>query len=459
MNILLINPPAERTSDFPPLGLLSVGTVLKQAGYNVSILDAPLDGLETPAILKIAGDSRPDLIGITTFIVNEPQILDLVRALKKEMSCPIMLGGPHASSYPQKLMEKEHDIDVIVVKEGEKSALEFVRALDEGTDWGEVQGLVFRTGNGEIVTTTSRPIEKNMDVFPIPDRSLVKLDAYQPIPSMYKRFPITSIITSRGCPFRCTYCFEAGVLSQKYRRRSVEKAMEEIKYLVRDYGIREIAFWDDEFVINSKWVHAFCDALITGGMDITWSCFGRVGSVTVELLRHMNEAGCWSISYGIESGNQETLDFIKKGFTLEQVREAVRWAHEAGIETRCSFMLALPGETPEMGQKTIDFAIELDLDYAQFFATNPLPGTPLYEDSHGLGTRTPNMTNYGFSRPFRAPFVPNGYRDEQQILDLLKRAHRQFYFRPSYIFKRMKKIRGLDDIKKGWQGIRMLMDI
>ncbi|MHC4166267.1 MAG: B12-binding domain-containing radical SAM protein [Planctomycetota bacterium] len=459
MDILLINPPAERSSDFPPLGLLSVGTVLKQAGYDVSILDAPLDGLDTPAILKIAGDSPPDLIGITTFIVNERQILDLVRALKKELSCPIMLGGPHASSYPEKLMEKEPAIDVIVVKEGEKTALEFVRALDKGTDWAEVQGLVFRNGDGEIVTTTPRPLEKNMDVFPIPDRSLVRLDAYKPIPSMYKRFPITSIITSRGCPFNCTYCFEAGVLSQKYRRRSVEKVIEEIKYLVWEYGIREIAFWDDEFVLNSKWVHGFCDALITGGVDITWSCFGRVGSVTAEMLRQMNEAGCWSISYGIESGNQETLDFIKKGFTLEQVRDAVRWAHEAGIETRCSFMLALPGETPEMGQKTIDFAVELDLDYAQFFATNPLPGTPLYEDSHSLGTRTPNVTNYGFSRPFRAPFVPNGYRDEQQILSLLKRAHRQFYFRPRYVFKRLKKIRGLDDIKKGWQGIRMLMEI
>jgi radical SAM superfamily enzyme YgiQ (UPF0313 family) len=459
MNILLINPPAERTSDFPPLGLLSVGTVLKRAGYNVSILDAPLDGLDTSAVVRIAGDSGPDLIGITTFVVNEPQIVDLVRALKKELPCPIMLGGPHASSYPEKLMEREPAIDVIVVKEGEKTALEFVRTLDEGTDWGEVHGLVFRSGDGNIVANTARPIEKNMDVFPIPDRSLVRLDAYQPIPSMYKRFPTTSVVTSRGCPFNCTYCFEAGVLSQKYRRRSVEKVLEEIEYLVREYGIREIAFWDDEFVLNSKWVHAFCDALITGSVDITWSCFGRVGSVTAEMLRHMNEAGCWSISYGIESGNQETLDFIKKGFTLEQVRDAVRWAHEAGIETRCSFMLALPGETPEMGQKTIDFAIELDLDYAQFFATNPLPGTPLYEDSESLGTRTPNVTNYGFSRPFRAPFVPNGYRDEQQILGLLKRAHRQFYFRPRYVFKHLKKIRGLDDIKKGWQGIRMLMDI
>lgn len=459
MDIMLINPPAERTSDFPPLGLLSVGTVLKQVGYDVSILDAPLDGLDIPAIVRIAGDSRPDLIGITTFIVNERQILGLVRALKKELSCPIMLGGPHASSYPQKLMEKEPAIDVIVVKEGEKTALEFVRALDEGTDWAEVQGLVFRTGDGDIVTTTPRPIEKNMDVFPIPDRNLVRLDAYQPIPSMYKRIPTTSIITSRGCPFRCTYCFEAGVLSQRYRRRSVEKVLEEINYLVREYGIREIAFWDDEFVLNPKWVHPFCDALITKGVDITWSCFGRVGSVTAEMLRHMKEAGCWSISYGIESGNQETLDFIKKGCTLEQVRDAVRWTHEAGIETRCSFMLALPGETPEMGQKTIDFAIELDLDYAQFFATNPLPGTPLYEDSHSLGTRTPNVTDYGFSRPFRAPFVPNGYRDEQQILSLLKRAHRQFYFRPRYVFKRLKKIRSLDDIKKGWQGIRMLMGI
>ncbi|MFQ5715592.1 MAG: B12-binding domain-containing radical SAM protein [Nitrospinales bacterium] len=459
MNILLINPIAVRKPDFPPLGLLSVGTGLKQNGYTVRILDAALEGLEIPAIVERALAFRPDLIGITTFIVNERLFLKLARELKKSLSCPVVLGGPHSSSYPEELMKKEPAIDGVVVKEGETTTLELCRAIQEGSDWAGIDGMVYRDRNQQIITNPPRPIAKNMDEFPIPDRSLVSLHAYKPIPNMYTRSPSTSIITSRGCPFSCTYCFEAGVLAQRYRRRSPEKVIEEIRYLINDYGIREIAFWDDEFVLNNKWVHTFCDLMIAEKIDVTWSCFGRVGSVNPELLRHMADAGCWSISYGIESGNQESLDFIKKECTVENIRDAVRWTHEVGIETRCSFMLALPGETPEMGQKTIDFAIELDVDYAQFFATNPLPGTPIYDDSLNLGTRAPDVVDYGFSRPARAPFVPNGYRDERQILKLLKKGHRQFYFRPGYFWKHLKRVRNLESVKKYWRGVKMVLEV
>ena len=173
----------------------------------------------------------------------------------------------------------------------------------------------------------------------------------------------------------------------------------------------------------------------------------------------MADSGCWSISYGIESGNQELLDFIKKGFTIKQAKDAIKWTHEAGIETRCSFMLALPGESPEMGQKTIDFAIDLDVDYAQFFATNPLPGTPLYNNCQEYGTLNPNLDNYGISRPFRAPFVPFAYKNEKQILDLVKKGHRKFYFRPRYFLKAAKRIRRLDDFSKYWNGIKMILEV
>lgn len=157
--------------------------------------------------------------------------------------------------------------------------------------------------------------------------------------------------------------------------------------------------------------------------------------------------------------NQEILDFIKKGFTIKQAKDAIKWTHEADIETRCSFMLALPGESPEMGQKTIDFAIDLDVDYAQFFATNPLPGTPLYENSQKLGTYIPDVNNYGFSRPSRAPFVPFAYKNEKQILDLVKKGHREFYFRPGYILKALKRIKKPDDLRKSWNRIKMLLEV
>lgn len=450
-----------RSADFPPIGLLSIATVLRdQEGHQVRILDTAENGMKNPEIVEAAREFKADLIGMTTFVVNESAVLSLVRDCKAALpGVPVILGGPHASSYPMELMEKEPVLDAIVMKEGEVTVVEYVKALENGGDLSGVLGLVYRNGAGEVATNNPRPVVKDMDSFPIPDRNFVDVHAYQPIPNMYQREPNTSMITSRGCPFSCTYCFEAGVLAQLYRRRSPEKVIEEIKYLIDEYGIREIAFWDDEFVLNNKWVRAFCDLMIAEKIDITWSCFGRVGSVTRDLLQSMSRAGCWSISFGIESGNQESLDFIKKECTVQEIRDAVRWTHEAGIETRCSFMLALPGETPEMGQRTIDFAIDLDVDYAQFFATNPLQGTPLYEDSLHLGTRAKDVKDYGFSRPFRAPFVPKGYNSEEQILSQVQGAHRQFYFRPKYVFKRLKRIRGMEDLQRYWRGMKMVLEV
>ena len=459
MNILLISPDAVRKPDFPPLGLLSIGTVLKKEGHQVKVVDAAAQSLTNEAIIQLAKHFKPDLCGITTYIVNEKLCFQISRDLKKHFDCPVIFGGPHSSCFPREIIEKEKSADGIVIMEGEATILNLCDVLDQRSSWKKVHGMIFRDSDGKIIVNPPQNPISNLDDLPIPDRSLIDLNFYNPIPSMYKRLPATSIITSRGCPYSCTYCFEAGELSQKYRRRSPLKVIEEIEYLVENFGIREIAFWDDEFILNKKWVFSFCDLIRLRNINISWSCFGRVGNVNPELLRKMADSGCWSISYGIESGNQELLDFIKKGFTIKQANDAIKWTHKAGIETRCSFMLALPGESPEMGQKTIDFAIELDVDYAQFFATNPLPGTPLYEDSQKLGTYIPDVDNYGFSRPFRAPFVPYAYKDEKQILDLVRKGHRKFYFRPGYLLKALKRIKKPDDLRKCWTGIKMLLDV
>ena len=459
MKILLINPVAMRKPDFPPLGLLSIGTVLKKKGYEVKVLDAAAQSLTNETIIKMAKNFKPDLCGITTYIVNENQCFQIARDFKKHLGCPVILGGPHASCFPRKIIAKEESVDGIVVMEGETTVLKLCCVLNQRSRWKEVHGMIFRDGDGKIIVNPPRDPISNLDDLPIPDRSLIDLSFYNPIPSMYRRLPATSVITAKGCPYSCTYCFEAGELAQKYRRKSPLKIIKEIEYLIENFGIREIALWDDEFVLNKKWVYSFCDLIQLRNIDITWSCFGRVGNVNPELLHKMAGSGCWSISYGIESGNQELLDFIKKGFTIKQAKDAIKWTHKAGIETRCSFMLALPGESPEMGQKTIDFAIDLDVDYAQFFATNPLPGTPLYENSQKLGTYIPDVNNYGFSRPSRAPFVPFAYKNEKQILDLLKKGHQKFYFRPAYILKALKRIKKPDDLYKCWNGIKMLLEV
>ena len=459
MNILLISPSTLRKPDLPPLGLLSIGTVLIKKGYHVKILDATAQSLSDEAIIQIANKYNPNLIGISTLIVNEKQSIQLAKKLKKHFDCPVIFGGPQSSCFPLEILRKEDSLDGIVIKEGEDTIVELCEVLNQRPEWNKVNGLIYRDENGKIISNQPRAPIESLDSLPMPDRSLVDLNLYHPIPSEYRSLPATSVVTSRGCPYSCTYCFDAGKLAQKYRRRSPLNVIDEIEHLTNKYGIREISFRDDEFVLNNKWIYSFCDLILSRKINITWSCYGRVANVSPKLLLAMKKAGCWSIVYGIESGNQELLDIIKKGFSIQQVRNAVKWTHEADIETRCSFMLALPGETPEMGWKTVDFAIELDVNYAQFFAINPLPGTPLYDNCQEYGTLNPNLNNYGISRPFRAPFVPYAYKNEQEILRLVKKGHRKFYFRPNYFLKVMKKIRGLEDIRKYWNGIKMVLEV
>jgi radical SAM superfamily enzyme YgiQ (UPF0313 family) len=239
-----------------------------------------------------------------------------------------------------------------------------------------------------------RPLIQNLDALPFPARDLLPMDKYIPLPNQYKRKPVANLMALRGCPYQCTFCSANAVFGCSLRMRSAQRVYDEIKQLVDTYGIREISFWDDTLTVNKKWLHELCDLIISNHLDITWSCYARVNTVDLDLLKKMKKAGCWNIFYGIESGNQELLDRIKKGITLDQIRNAVKLTKKAGIEVRGSFMIALPGETPEMAHKTIDFAIELDPDYAQFSITTPYPGTELFEQAKQYGELSGDFSKF-----------------------------------------------------------------
>ncbi|MEK6849670.1 MAG: radical SAM protein, partial [Nanoarchaeota archaeon] len=231
--------------------------------------------------------------------------------------------------------------------------------------------------------------------------------------------------------------------------------VEEIKHVMEKYGAREISFWDDTFTANKEWLTKLCNLIHDQKLDIIWSCFGRVNNMTPELAATMKKGGCWEIFFGIESVNQDSLNVIRKGLTPDMVRKAVQYTQDAGIEVRGLFMLGLPKETPETAQRTIDFAKELNVDYAQFTVTTPHKGTDLYAVARQYGMFV-EEDEVKWSQN-EAVFVPAGYKDQKELQNTVRHAYRSFYLRPSYILGRLKKIKNKDDLKQYMDGFRLLL--
>jgi anaerobic magnesium-protoporphyrin IX monomethyl ester cyclase len=311
-----------------------------------------------------------------------------------------------------------------------------------------VKGIAYRDG-GITVMTEPRPLIDDLDSIPFPSRELLPpLDKYRPSPASCKRRPQATMITSRGCPYHCAFC-DRSVFGNRPRTRTPPNVVDEMELLAREYGAREIRFWDDMFNINSQRVMGICEEILSRRLDIPWTCQARAGHMSPPVLEAMAKAGCWQVDYGIESGNQTVLNTIMKGQTLDQVERVVKMTRKAGIGVRGFFMLALPGETESTLCDTIEFAKRLDLTSAVFHITTPFPGTTLYDIARKSGELRSdvNFDAYmlGFSE--EVPYVPKGLTAER-IKDIEYLAYSQFYLRPSFLLKRLLEIRSVTDIQR-----------
>ncbi len=473
MRVLFIIPPfgfrkegekiKQKKGFMPPIGVALLGTLLDEDGHEVKILDLQVDQFTEEELLVYIGKFQPHLVCLSMLDATMKIVNSIFSSVKKKYPEMItMCGGVHASMYPKQTLDENKDIDYLVYGEAEFTIKELVAALEAKSDLHIVTGIYFRE-KGEVISTGYRPLITDLDQFPIPNRKFFDLKKYVPTPNQYKRMPATNMITGRGCTYSlCTFCFESTpyVREKGYRRISVQRAIEEIKYLQKDYGIREIVFWDDEFLMGAEWVEEFCDALIAQKVDVVWSCYGKVNFVKPERMQKMRKAGCWNIFFGLESGNQELLNFMKKGQTLEMMKNAVKWAHDAGIEVRGSFILGLPLETPEMGKKTVDFALDLDLDYGQFNLTTPFTGTEMYEacksGKYGKFSGEEDFEKYTTAS---VVFLPKDYESEQQLLKLRDDAYKRFYIRPKYWWLKIRSINSTEDILRYWRGFVFLMEV
>lgn len=451
--VLLINPPWVLGEDknlwkgvascWPSLGLAYIAAVLEKSGHVVFYLDCSAEHYtvgETEEVLKKYKDL--DYIGLTatTPLINNALVIASF-AKKIFPQAKVILGGVHPSIMPEEVLNNPQ-VDYVVIDEGEITTRELVN----GKDPSEILGLYFKK-DGQIIKNLPRPLIQNLDEIPPPAYHLLPMDKYYPAVGSYKRLPAMSIFATRGCPGRCTFCYRTflGVV----RKRSARNIIEEIKLLQKNYGIKEICFYDDTFTLFRNVVKDFCRIITEEKIDITWSCFTRVDYIDEELLLMMKQSGCHLILFGVESADEEILKTINKRISLEQVTKVVSLSRKIGIETRASFMFGNQGETEETIKKTIDFAIKLDPDEAQFNIATAYPGTELFNWARERGYITTfNWNDYSMSNVvLNLPGL-----DSKKLQYYYELAHRKFYFRPRIILRRLWHIRTWDQLKQEIKG-------
>ncbi len=387
MKIILINPRLSAWSPtvLVPLGIAYIAAVLENEGHSVSIIDMNAEKVSDKHLRKRVATAC--IVGITGMITEYQQVLNITKLIKESSpATKVVLGGPLATTFPQKLFQASQ-ADFIVIGEGERSIVDLISAIERAQDLHNIRGIGYKDGDNVVITDPQDPIA-NLDTVPFPAWHLLDMPRYlhnqfhAPRSKSERSDKIKSVnvTTSRGCPYGCTFCYK-GMWGRKWRGRSPDNIITEMTLLNDRYGVNGVFFNDDIFVMDRDRIFTLCKLLNENRLDMIWGCNGRVDLMTKDLLQSMTSAGCKEVAYGIESGNQQMLDSLKKNITLEQVRDVVKWTKEAGIRANGYFMIGLPGETKANIRQTIAFAEELDLDFYGFSLVTPLLGTDLYNDT------------------------------------------------------------------------------
>jgi anaerobic magnesium-protoporphyrin IX monomethyl ester cyclase len=434
-----------------PLGTLYVAASIQQAGHEVQFYNGAFMSHEE--IIDRLRVYQPQFIGLYSTAFGWEKAKKTAAAIKAVLSQVfIVVGGPYPVAAKEKCLQDCPDIDAVVTGEGEITVAEMLARLESARNFDGVEGVVFRLGN-EIKENPPRPLITDLDALPFPARDLLGEAAkYIPPPATYKRKPVAVIMTARGCNRHCLYCFQLDKnRASGIRYRSVENVMAEIE-LVLSQGYREIKFIDDTLTADYHRAMSIAGEIKKRGLDFTWFASAVVNQVDKPLLQAFKEAGCWAILFGAESGVQKNLNAIRKGITPDQIRRAVKAAKEVGITVYTPFLFGIPGQTFEDGLKTIEFALELDPDIANFHAITPFPGTELYDNIEKYGTMSEDLTDYTYQG---AAFVPYTMTREQ-IAELRQLALKKFYSRPKFLWRRFLALRSLNDLRAAWQGLKSL---
>lgn len=446
MKVLLIAPnylkvysyvSEEATMISPPMGLAYIAGYLRGNGVNVEVLDLAALRADDSMAKTLIARSNADLVAMAATTNTIVLAYDLAKMTKEVLpQAKVAVGGPHPTMEPIRTLQECSSLDYCIVSEAEETMLELV----EGKPLENIMGLSYRH-KGDVKVTAPRPLIQDLDALPFPARDLLPLDKYW-TPGV-RRYPFAILITSRGCPYSCTFCSNFRTQGKQFRARSPENVLAEIDHLVKDYGVKEINIIDDNFTFLPQRVKEICDGLIKRNYDLDLKTGNgiRADRVTLPMLKHMRKAGFYLVAFGIESGNPDILKKMRKGETKEQITQAVSWAKQAGLLTEGFFMFGNEGEGKKEMLETIAFAKELDLNIAQFQVYTPVPGSPLY-DKIARDGKVFSQKWEDFNA-FNEPLFEYGESKFSLMMEMQQKAYRDYYFRPRIIMKKFLEVRNL----------------
>jgi len=431
--ILLVHPlgyPREAASKdisrlaniMPPLGLAGIAAYLEREGFPTSIIDCYARPEAESGLMEEVRGGRAGLVGFsctTSSFLDGARLAREIKAVAPGVRT--VFGGVHVSAMKEKALRDHPEIDFAVVGEGESVLAELAGADGEGCR--DIPGLVCRDGNGEPAFSGYPEKLMELDDLPFPDyRKLAGFPGCYPLPMFnYPRVPNATCISSRGCPYSCSYC-DRSVFRRTFRFNSADYMIEHMKYLRRDYGVRHVNFYDDQFTFNRDRVMAFCAALQSATQGMTFNCAARAEHLDEELLREMKGGGCWMISLGIETGDAELLARHRSSSDLEQVTRAIHLVSDAGIRVKGLFMIGLPGETEASIRRSVDYMLGQPIDDINVAKFTPFPGSPVYDRIRDYGEFEEDWPSMD-CMTFR--FVPEGMTRErlEELFTAFYRAH------------------------------------
>ncbi len=469
MKVLLINPPSEHmiTTNIPavvdeergynpPLGLLYVaGYAEAKTSHQIRVLDCQVEELGHAGLEARIRAEDPDVVGIqalTFTIIDARMVADAVKRAKP--SCRVVMGGPHVHIYARETL-RIPSVDFAVKGEGEVGFAQLLSALEGLLPFNQVAGLCWRDeATGKILDNPPAPPIENLDALPFPARHLTPVDKYYSI--LAKRNPITTMFTSRGCPYRCLFC-DRPTMGRRFRSHSALTVVNEMETCLK-LGIHEFFLYDDTFNVNRKRVFEICDEIKKRKLDLSFDIRARADRMDEEMLIALKSAGCDRIHYGVESADEAILATLLKDLDLNQVRKIFKLTRAHGMKTLAYFMIGNPGEDRPTALKTIEFAKELDPDFVHFSVLTPFPATAIYYKALEEGRYEKDYWAEFAADP-RPDFIPRlweEYMTRDELVDLLKYAYKSFYLRPKVLMKNASVHSPLDLFRKARAGLKML---
>lgn len=446
---------AEKLGIFPSLALAGLAAWVRQHGYPVQLIDLHVENLYPADAADRVREYDPHIVALTSKTLGWPAVIEIAQMVRA--TCPkaiIVVGGPHMSIYAKESLTWDC-FDIAVVGDGEETFLEICDRYESGSEMDDCLGTVVRKPNGEIIQNPPRPLPKNINRYPMTAWDLIPVQDYHCL-TLLK--PFATMVTTRGCPWHCGYCSQ--VYSEKLRFRSVELVVEEMEFLEKNYGVKEIVFFDETFTIGKKRMRKFSELVQEKGLSVKFNIRARVDTVDREVVRGLKKAGLRSIHMGVEAGTNRVLKIMNKQITREQTEQAFRICREEGVDTRGYFMVGYYDSTPDDVEDMIKFASGIGLDWASFSVATALPATDLYRIAQERGYVDGDFwKQYTIDGGGNIPQLETETFTAEQLRAYRTKAYMNFYLRPELIRRKLSKAEGREELAEMLGGATVLSEI